>query len=161
MPRQSSFMKTKKVVKLAPLEASKNQHRNLARERFRLCSHRIALAVGTPWAFLIALACIVVWAALGPVFHFSDTWQLVVNTATTIVTFLMVFVIQNTQNRDSKAIHLKLDELLRGLVGPRTSLVDLEDLSEEELDKLQHEFERVRGRACRRDKPAPAAKSHS
>ena len=96
---------------------------------------------------MLALASILVWAVLGPLFHFSDTWQLVINTATTIVTFLMVFLIQNTQNRDTKALHLKLDELLRGVVGARTSFVNLENLSDEELEKLQHEFERVRGRA--------------
>jgi low affinity Fe/Cu permease len=108
------------------------------------------VAVGTPGAFLLALAAIVVWAVLGPVFHFSDTWQLVINTGTTIVTFLMVFVIQNTQNRDTKALHLKLDELLRGVTGARTSLVDLENLSDEELDRLQREFERLRTASANR-----------
>src|SRR5947209_12262608 len=84
------------------------------REGFRFCAHFVAQAAGSPWAFLIAAGVIVGWAATGPLFHFSDTWQLVINTATTIVTFLMVFLIQNTQNRDTKAVHLKLDELLRG-----------------------------------------------
>jgi low affinity Fe/Cu permease len=111
---------------------------------FRVCAHWLSLAVGTPAAFVLALAAIVIWAVLGPVFRFSDTWQLVINTGTTIVTFLMVFVIQNTQNRDTKALHLKLDELLRGVAGARTSLVDLENLSDEELDRLQREFERLR-----------------
>jgi len=83
------------------------------------------------------------------VFHYSNTWQLVINTATTIVTFLMVFLIQNTQNRDTRAVHLKLDELLRAVQGARTSLVNLETLSDDELDRLQKEFERVRGRALR------------
>jgi low affinity Fe/Cu permease len=110
------------------------------------------LAVGKPGAFLLALCSIIVWAVLGPVFHFSDTWQLVINTATTIVTFLMVFLIQNTQNRDTKALHLKLDELLRGVEGARTSLVDLESMTDEELDRLQREFERIRGRAGRRER---------
>ncbi len=113
---------------------------------FRVCSQTISNAAGSVWAFAIAILVIAGWAAVGPIFHFSDTWQLVINTATTIVTFLMVFLIQNTQNRDTKAIHLKLDELLRGVKGARTSMVDLEDLSDDELDRLKREFERLRGR---------------
>jgi Predicted small integral membrane protein len=105
--------------------------------------------MGSPWAFLLAILAILAWACLGPAFHFSDTWQLVINTATTIVTFLMVFLIQNTQNRDTRAMQLKLDELLRGLKGARTSLVGLEELSDDELERLQKEFERLRGRAQR------------
>ena len=99
---------------------------------------------------MLALASIIVWGALGPVFHFSDTWQLVINTTTTIITFLMVFLIQNTQNRDTKAIHLKLDELLRGVSGARTSLVNLENLSDEELERLQKQFERLSEAVSRR-----------
>jgi low affinity Fe/Cu permease len=87
-----------------------------------------------------------VWASTGPLFHFSDTWQLVVNTATTIVTFLMVFLIQNTQNRDAHAIHLKLDELIRASVGARNSLLALESMSDDDLLALQGEFERLRDR---------------
>ncbi len=116
------------------------------RNKFRICSQWIALQAGSPTAFLLASASIVVWALLGPVFHFSDTWQLVINTATTIITFLMVFLIQNTQNRDTRALHLKLDELLRGVEGARTGLVSLENLSDEELDRLQREFEKMRKR---------------
>ena len=101
-------------------------------------------AVGSPWAFIGAALLIVIWGATGPIFHYSDTWQLVINTGTTIITFLMVFLIQNTQNRDAKAIHLKLDELIRGVKGARTGLVDLEDLSDEELERLQKEFKRLR-----------------
>ena len=115
-------------------------------EWFRFCAHTIAIAVGSPWAFLLAFVSIVAWAATGPMFHFSDTWQLVINTATTIVTFLIVFLIQNTQNRDTKAIHLKLDELLRGVKGARTGLVNLESLTDEQLDQLQHQFEKLRER---------------
>ena len=115
----------------------------------------LSLAVGSPTAFSLALTSIVVWAVLGPLFHFSDTWQLVINTATTIITFLMVFLIQNTQNRDTKALHLKLDELLRGVTGARTSLVNLESLSDEELDGLQKEFERLRGRAQHAEQERP------
>jgi low affinity Fe/Cu permease len=121
------------------------------RERFRFCAHWVAEAVGSPWAFLLALLAIILWGITGPLFHFSDSWQLVVNTATTIVTFLMVFLIQNTQNRDTRAVHLKLDELLRGVSGARTGLVNLEILSDEELDKLQHEFEQLKQRLPRRD----------
>jgi low affinity Fe/Cu permease len=110
---------------------------------FRAFSRNIALAVGSAWAFIVAITVVIVWGATGRMFHFSDTWQLIINTGTTIVTFLMVFVIQNTQNRDGKAIQLKLDELIRALKGARNKLVDLEDLSDEELKKLQKEFERL------------------
>src|SRR5262249_10182948 len=99
--------------------------------------------VGSPWAFTLAVLVIIVWAFTGPIFHFSDTWQLVINTGTTIVTFLMVFLIQNTQNRDAVAIHLKLDELIRALKGARNKLVDLEELSDEELEALRQEFHRL------------------
>ena len=116
------------------------------REGFRTCAHSISIAAGSPWAFLLAVVTIIIWAATGPQFHFSDTWQLVINTATTVIIFLMVFLIQNTQNRDTRAIHLKLDELLRGVRGARTGLVNLEELSDEDLDRLQHEFERLRKR---------------
>jgi low affinity Fe/Cu permease len=90
---------------------------------------------------------ILLWLATGPAFHFSDTWQLIINTATTVVTFLMVFLIQNTQNRDAKAVHLKLDEIIRSIQGARNELVDLEDLSEGELKKLEEEFHRLHKRA--------------
>ena len=107
---------------------------------FRKSSHRVAVAVGTPLAFGLALASVLIWLATGPLFKFSDTWQLVINTATTIITFLMVFLIQNSQNRDAKAFHLKLDELIHGVKGARTSMVDLEEMSDEELEKMQTEF---------------------
>jgi low affinity Fe/Cu permease len=103
--------------------------------------------MGSPGAFLLALAVIAVWGITGPIFHFSDTWQLIINTGTTIVTFLMVFLIQNTQNRDAKAFHLKLDELIRAQEGARNQLVDLEDCSDEELARLQKAFERLRKEA--------------
>src|SRR5262249_53897966 len=108
--------------------------RNKPRHFFRALAEATARAVGSPWAFALAALVILGWACVGPLFHFSDTWQLVINTATTIVTFLVVFLIQNTQNRDSRAIHLKLDELLRGVRGARTGLVNLESLNDEELD---------------------------
>ena len=110
---------------------------------FHIFANKMATRVGSPWAFLLAFSIILVWAITGPLFGFSDTWQLVINTGTTIITFLMVFLIQNTQNRDAKAIHLKLDELLRGVKGARTGLVDLEDLTDKELAELQQEFERL------------------
>jgi low affinity Fe/Cu permease len=113
-------------------------------EAFRKLAARVSNWMGSAWAFTIALLLIIFWIITGPIFHFSDTWQLVINTATTIITFLMVFLIQNTQNRDAKAIHLKLDELLRGVQGARTGLVDLEDLTDAELEKLQVEFQRLR-----------------
>jgi low affinity Fe/Cu permease len=115
-------------------------------EFFRKFSHHISYLVGTPWAFMLAVLVILVWLITGPLFHFSDTWQLVINTGTTIVTFLMVFLIQNSQNRDAKAIHLKLDELIRSIKEARNTLVDLEDLSDEELEKLQAEFVKFRSR---------------
>ncbi|HXV41849.1 MAG TPA: low affinity iron permease family protein [Anaerolineae bacterium] len=115
-------------------------------ELFRKFAHKTSVVVGSPWAFITAVAIIVIWAVTGPIFGFSDTWQLIINTGTTIVTFLMVFLIQNTQNRDAVAIHLKLDELIRGVKSARNSLVDLEDLSDEELEQLQQEFRRLRER---------------
>ena len=104
-------------------------------------------AVGRPKSFVLAVAVIVVWAISGPLFHFSDTWQLIINTGTTIVTFLMVFIIQNTQNRDAKAVHLKLDEIIRAIKGARNELVDLEELSDEELKKLEEQFRLLREKA--------------
>src|SRR6266436_5479538 len=103
----------------------------------------VTKVTGKPIAFIIAFLVILVWALTGPIFHFSDTWQLVINTGTTIITFLMVFLIQNTQNRDAVAIHLKLDELIRALKGARNKLVDLEELSDEELEGLRQEFHRL------------------
>jgi low affinity Fe/Cu permease len=113
------------------------------KELFRRFSQRVSDVLGTPWAFVLALLVIAVWAVSGPVFRFSDTWQLLINTGTTIVTFLMVFIIQNTQNRDARAIHLKLDELLRAVHGARTGMIDLENLTDEELDILQEQFRLV------------------
>ncbi|HEX5797352.1 MAG TPA: low affinity iron permease family protein [Candidatus Saccharimonadales bacterium] len=106
---------------------------------FRIIATRISYISGTAYAFVGALLVVAVWASTGPVFGFSDTWQLIINTGTTIVTFLMVFLIQNTQNRDSKAMHLKLDELIRA-TRARDAFVDLEDLSDEELAQLDKDF---------------------
>ncbi|HZT59818.1 MAG TPA: low affinity iron permease family protein [Pyrinomonadaceae bacterium] len=110
---------------------------------FRRFASATSDIVGSSWAFILAVLIIVVWAASGPAFNYSDTWQLVINTGTTIITFLMVFLIQNTQNRDAKAIHLKLDELLRAVEGARTSMANLENMPDEELKRLQEEFRRL------------------
>ena len=115
-------------------------------ETFRKFAARTAELVGASAAFFIGLSLIVLWGLAGPLFGFSDTWQLVVNTATTIVTFLMVLLIQNTQNRDARAIHLKLDELLRSVKGARTAMVALENCTDEELAALHDEFERLHRR---------------
>src|SRR5687767_15488620 len=116
------------------------------RDLFRKFAQAISHAAGSPWAFILATLIILVWALAGPLFGYSDTWQLVVNTATTIVTFLMVFLIQSTQNRDARAIHLKLDELIRGVKGARTAMVALENATDEELAELQAEFDRLHRR---------------
>ena len=105
--------------------------------------------LGSAWASVMAILIIVIWAATGHLFNYSDTWQLIINTGTTIVTFLMVFLIQNTQNRDSKAIHLKLDELIRALSGARNGLLDLENMSDADLKKLEREFGRISKQAAR------------
>jgi low affinity Fe/Cu permease len=115
---------------------------------FRRFAHHAAQAMGKPSAFGLALLIIIVWGLMGPVYNYSDTWQLVINTGTTIITFLMVFLIQNTQNRDTQAVHLKLDELIRAVEQARTELVDLEDLSDEELERLQQQFEALRRTAA-------------
>jgi low affinity Fe/Cu permease len=111
---------------------------------FHKFAHKTSEVVGTPWAFILAVTIILLWIISGPLFGFSDTWQLIINTGTTIVTFLIVFLIQNSQNRDAKAIHLKLDELIWALKGPRTGLVDLEDMPDEDLKSLQDEFKKIR-----------------
>ena len=116
-------------------------------DAFRVFAQRSSVMLGSAWAFSGAVLVILVWILTGPTFHFSDTWQLIINTATTVITFLMVFLIQNTQNRDAKAMHLKLDELIRALKGARNQLVDLEDLSDEELKKLEKQFKSMRERA--------------
>jgi low affinity Fe/Cu permease len=102
-----------------------------------------ARSAGHPRTFMLAVLIILAWTLSGPLFHFSDTWQLVINTGTTIVTFLMVFLIQNTQNRDSEAIQLKLDELIRALQGAHNALLDLEELTEADLDRLRAHYEQL------------------
>ena len=107
---------------------------------FTTCAKATSRAMGKPFAFLSALAVVVVWAAAGPLFHYSETWQLAINTATTIITFLMVFLIQSTQNRESEAMHLKLDELIRAIQGAHNALLDLEELEQKDLDKIRENY---------------------
>lgn len=114
------------------------------KEMFRRFALRSSEAVGSVWAFGLSILVLIAWAATGPRFHYSDTWQLVVNTATSVVTFLMVFLIQYTQNRDAKAMHLKLDELLRAVKDARTQLIRLEEMSDDDLELLRKEFEKLR-----------------
>ena len=114
------------------------------KDTFRVFAERTAALVGSHWAFLLAIVTIAVWAITGPLFAFSDTWQLLINTGTTIVTFLMVFLIQNTQNRESRLVALKLDELLRVSEGARTGFVKLDHMSDDELEVVLGEFEQLR-----------------
>lgn len=116
---------------------------------FTTFAAKIAHATGRPSAFLIAALVIVVWAVTGPLFHFSDTWQLIINTSTTIVTFLMVFLIQNTQNRDTQAIQVKLDELIRTTDGAHKALLNLEALTDEELDQVRRDYAKLATNARR------------
>ena len=120
-----------------------------SRSLFTRFSKFIAHATGQPFTFAFALLLIVVWAVTGPLFHWSDTWQLVVNTGTTVVTFLMVFLIQSTQNRDSEAVHVKLDELLRVTAGAHNVLLDLEELEERDLERLRRAYTRLAEEARR------------
>jgi low affinity Fe/Cu permease len=113
-------------------------------QRFAVATSR---GVGSSRAFAAALIVVIMWAVTGPLFHYSDAWQLTINTGTTIVTFLMVFLIQHTQNRDAEVIQLKLDELIRAVDSARNELVDMEDLSDEELHRLRREFEQLRTKA--------------
>jgi low affinity Fe/Cu permease len=119
----------------------------IVNDLFRIFARRSSTVLGSAWAFTLAIVTIAVWGLAGPTFHFSNTWQLIIDTDTTIVTFLMVFLIQNTQNRDSKAVNLKLDEVIRAVKGARNQLVDLEDLSDEDLKNLEKQFQRVRKKA--------------
>ncbi|MFL6209918.1 MAG: low affinity iron permease family protein [Pyrinomonadaceae bacterium] len=112
-------------------------------ELFRKFSSKTSALVGTSWAFIGACAIVVVWAAFGPKYHWSNTHQLVINTGTTIITFLMVFLIQNTQNRDAKGIHLKLDELIKATQGARNTMIDLDKLSDEQMKQLEEQYKRI------------------
>ena len=117
---------------------------------FTVCSKATARATGKPQAFLSALGLVIVWGATGPIFHFSNTWQLVINTGTTIITFLMVFLIQSTQNRDSEAVQLKLDELIRAIHGAHNALLDLEELDDQDFERICSDYREL-ARQARRD----------
>ena len=118
--------------------------KRVGRDPFQSFASRASSVVGSKWAFVAAVLIILAWGLVGPYFRYSDTWQLVVNTATTIVTFLMVFLIQNTQNRDARAIHLKLDEIIRAIGLAHNDMIDIEQLSDEELEALSHKFQQIR-----------------
>jgi low affinity Fe/Cu permease len=118
-----------------------------SRSWFSRFAKSTARITGKPVTFMMAVSIILVWAVMGPMFGFSDTWQLVINTGTTIITFLMVFLIQNTQNRDSEALQVKLDELIRATHGAQNALLDLEELEEEELDRIKAGYEEMAERA--------------
>jgi low affinity Fe/Cu permease len=125
---------------------------------FHVFATKAAYWVGTKWAFLAALAVIALWLVTGPYFHYSDTWQLIINTGTTVVTFIVVFLIQNTQNRDARAIHLKLDEIIKSIDQAQNEMIDIEHLSDDELQRLADKYQKVReecdSRSSRRKKEA-------
>ncbi len=144
---------TAKVTEDRVEEASPAETSIVARsDRFARFSARSSHYLGSRWAFIGAIGVILAWAVTGPIFHYSDTWQLVINTGTTIVTFLMVFLIQNTQNRDARAIHLKLNELIHAIDKAKNKMIDVENLSDLELDELARTYEKIRTNAEERQK---------
>ena len=126
-------------------------------QSFNRFSHRTSKTLGSSYAFIAAIAIVVAWLATGPIFGFSDTWQLIINTGTTIVTFLMVFVIQNSQNRDAVALQIKIDELIRATEGARNTLIDLDKLTDAQLEELEREFKRI----CERDTQSPRGRQQA
>ena len=128
-------------------EANEKTFACRAYDAFHFFARKTAAVVGTPWSFVVALLTIAIWGITGPIFRYSDTWQLIINTGTTIVTFLMVFLLQNTQNRDSKNTQLKLDEIIRAMSGARNDMLGLDRLSEDELTRLEDEFQELSDRA--------------
>jgi low affinity Fe/Cu permease len=136
-----------------------NSHDQLHRDTFGQFANFCSVHLGSRWAFTLAIGVIVVWALTGPFYHYSDTWQLIINTGTTIVTFLMVFLIQNTQNRDARAINLKLDELIGSIKSARNEMIDIEHLSDAELDILAQRYEALRAEAADRGIREPERKS--
>ncbi len=125
-------------------------------ELFRKIAHASSQLVGSSWAFVVALGVVLLWALMGPYFHYSDTWQLIINTGTTVLTFLMIFLVQNTQNRDAKAMHLKLDELIRAHKASRNQLIDLENLPDAEMERIHDQFHLLHEEAARqKDRTLP------
>jgi low affinity Fe/Cu permease len=139
---------------LSPLSRAREQvaNTNTVNLWFSRFASKTAQLVGHPFMFLLAVVVLILWGISGPLFHFSDTWQLIINTGTTIVTFLVVFLIQNTQNRDAKALHLKLDELIRSHLPARNDMIDIEKLSDEELDELERRYAAICGEKQARGK---------
>ncbi len=129
--------------KPAPQQAAGDEQDQPKKDVFSSFAAKAADASGSPWAFISAFSVVVLWAVTGPMFGFSETWQLVINTGTTIITFLMVFLVQNSQNRDTKAMQLKLDELIRVTEGAHTALLDLEELNDKELCEIRDRYERI------------------
>jgi len=139
-------------------EQSQRPHTRTTHDWFGHCSNSVSTWLGSKWGFAAAIAIVILWGAVGPIFHYSDTWQLVINTGTTIVTFLMVFLIQNTQNRDARAINLKLDELIRAIDKARDNMISIESLSDAELEVLHTRYEKLqKARRPRRKQERSAA----
>ena len=142
---------TVKIAKQPAETAATTAATNVTRsDRFGRFAAQSSHYLGSRWAFVSAIGVILIWAVTGPIFHFSDTWQLIINTGTTIVTFLMVFLIRNTQNRDAKAIHLKLNELIHAVDKAKNRMIDVENLSDLELDELARTYEQIRTSAEQR-----------
>ncbi len=161
-PMDDKKPSTKPRAKRPPLKAvdiARDHTEKGWRASFATFSKRTAGAVGSPLMFLIALAVVLIWGISGPMFGFSHTWQLIINTGTTILTFLMVFLIQSTQNRDAKAIHFKLDELIHAVHGAHEELIDVEDLTDEELDELGEHYHQVRAEEAGARVPDDAKKT--
>ena len=148
-PHQTQRERLPRAVDFARAETEKRASLNTW---FSGVASRASQIVGSAWMFIAAIAVILAWGVTGPMFHYSDTWQLIINTGTTIITFLMVFLIQNTQNRDAKAIHLKLNELIHAVSHAHDELIDVEKLSDEELKTLEEYYEKVREECARRRK---------
>jgi low affinity Fe/Cu permease len=128
------------------------------RESFRIWSVKIADTVGSPAAVVVGIASVIAWALAGPYYHYSDTWQLVINSGSSIITFLMVFLIQSTQNRDAQAMQMKLNELIRAVSAARNSMVDLENCTDEEMQEIREEFASLRARmVAKRDQAGETA----
>jgi low affinity Fe/Cu permease len=147
MPEESLMPSAQQHSMQLKAKSARTQVLNNIQEQFRLFAHKAALMAGSPWAFVTGVTLVALWAITGHWFDYSENWQLVVNTGTTIITFLMVFVIQNSQTRESRELHLKLDELLRAVEAARTGVIRSDDLTDEELDRLHSELVAVAARS--------------